>query len=96
MSGIVERLRFCLRDWNGKDRFHFFSVNALLVREAADHIEQLEARVERLEGALREIAAYDDERASAHLASEGSYAMFDEPGNVEIARQALGEGKKDG
>jgi hypothetical protein len=42
--------------------------------------------------ALKKIAAYDDAAASAYLRATGSYASFDEPKSVEIARTAL-EGK---
>jgi len=46
-------------------------------------------RIERLEGALREIASFNDKDASEHLERTGSYSLFDEPGSVEVARAAL-------
>jgi hypothetical protein len=47
------------------------------------------ARLEKAEAALKQIASYDDEGANHRLAATGSYALFDEPGSVEIARAAL-------
>ena len=53
-----------------------------------------------LREALTKIATFDDLFASDRLATNGSYGAFDEPGSVEIAREALaaieqaaGEGK---
>ena len=40
---------------------------------------------------LREMAAFDDTRASNHLAATGSYSYFDEPQAVRAARRALKE-----
>jgi hypothetical protein len=45
----------------------------------------------KLREALERIAAFDDEGASRRLASTGSFALFDEPGSVEIARAALAD-----
>ena len=42
-----------------------------------------------LVNALRKIAAFGDTGANEHLARTGSYALFDEPGAVQIAREAL-------
>ena len=39
--------------------------------------------------ALEEIACFDDQGGTAHLAATGSYGRFDEPASVKIARQAL-------
>jgi RecJ-like exonuclease len=50
--------------------------------KAANHHEGL---VE----ALREIAAFDDTNANRHLEMTGSYAAFDEPASVAIARAIL-------
>ncbi len=47
------------------------------------------ARIAHLEAALTKIASFDDVGASQRLASSGSYARFDEPGSVQIAREAL-------
>jgi hypothetical protein len=44
---------------------------------------------EKFREALTKIAAYDDAAASAYLRATGSYAHFDEPKAVEIARTAL-------
>ena len=49
------------------------------------------ARVRKLETALTEIACFDDQGANQRLANTGSYSMFDEPGSVEQAREALKE-----
>ena len=51
------------------------------------------ARIAHLETALRQIAAFDDKGASERLTASGSYARFDEPGSVKIAREALGRGR---
>jgi hypothetical protein len=48
--------------------------------------------VERLQAALKRIACLGDSGANERLARTGSYSMFDEPGSVEIAREALGNG----
>lgn len=39
--------------------------------------------------ALTRIAAFDDTGANERLARDGSYASFDEPSSVQIAREAL-------
>lgn len=44
----------------------------------------------KLKAALTKIAALKDSLASQYLANTGSYDAFDEPGAVEIAREALG------
>jgi hypothetical protein len=48
-----------------------------------------EATLASVREALRKIAAFDDKDASSMLALTGSYGMFDEPGSVQIAREAL-------
>lgn len=45
--------------------------------------------VEVMGAALHQLAAFDDQRASAHLAETGSYAAFDSPDSVKVAREAL-------
>jgi hypothetical protein len=40
---------------------------------------------------LNQIACLDDELANMHLKMTGSYACFDEPGSVRIAREILAE-----
>jgi hypothetical protein len=47
----------------------------------------------KLAEALRKIACFDDESANERLRRTGgdSYALFDEPGSVQIAREALRE-----
>lgn len=49
---LVKRLRFSLRDWDGKSRFHFPQINALTVDEAADCIEAQAAEIERFKQSL--------------------------------------------
>lgn len=44
---------------------------------------------ERLREALRQIAAFNDEGANVALRKHGSYSGFDEPGAVQVAREAL-------
>lgn len=41
--------------------------------------------------ALTRIAALDDDGANQHLETTGSYGRFDEPGSVQVAREALQE-----
>lgn len=48
------------------------------------------APMPRFDPALIDMAAYHDERASAHLDATGSFAWFDEPAAVQSARAALG------
>lgn len=48
------------------------------------------ALLERYRNALIKIACLDDKGANDRLKVRGSYAAFDEPGSVEIARKALG------
>jgi len=76
MSDLVNRLR---------DQEKSFSEDWLVMLEASDRIEALEA-------ALQRIAAYDDKLANDRLLETGSYGSFDEPGSVQVARRAL-EGK---
>lgn len=54
----------------------------LLMENAADRIEKLEA-------GLTKIACFDDVGANDYLKAHGSYGRFDEPGSVEIARKTL-------
>lgn len=45
--------------------------------------------IELLLVALHDIAAFDDTSANERLEKTGSFGAFDEPGSVEIAREAL-------
>ena len=62
-DALERGLRFALRDWKGReDRYHFPSINALTIAEAADAIAELRARNEALreangilEDALQEV-----------------------------------------
>ncbi len=54
-SDLIERLRFELRDWDGKSRLHFPEINALTISQAADHIASLEAEVAALRTGLEQI-----------------------------------------
>lgn len=38
---------------------------------------------------LKMIASLDDKMANHHLETTGSYACFDEPGSVRVAREIL-------
>lgn len=60
--------------------------NAAFIVRAVNAHDELIAALER-------IAAFDDVMASNHLAQTGSYAQFDEPASVEIARAALAKAK---
>ena len=48
-----------------------------------------EAREAKCVEALTKIATFDDKGANYHLEHTGSFAQFDEPGSVQIAREAL-------
>jgi len=63
------------------------------IRAAKDNVPALLDALERYEKALREIASIDDKFGNAHLNAGGSYAAFDEPGSVKLARAALEETK---
>lgn len=62
-DALDKSLRFALRDWKGReDRYHFPSINALTISEAADAIADLRARNDALveangvlEDALQEV-----------------------------------------
>lgn len=49
--------------------------------------EKMRWLIERLES----VACLDDKLANMHLEKTGSYACFDEPGSVKIAREILKE-----
>lgn len=50
-----------------------------------------EAKAHLIWDALVRLAAYDDEGANAYLRRTGSYAMFDEPSAVALARRVLSD-----
>lgn len=50
---------------------------------------EVAAHIEELESALRKIASFNDEHGERHLTFHGSYAGFDEPASVKLARAAL-------
>jgi len=56
-DGLVKRLRFALRDWKADDRFHFPSVNAATIKEAADRIERLQAELAKARAQERDAIA---------------------------------------
>lgn len=53
-----------------------------------DELETLRADNKRYEEALDKISAYDDAYANSRLRDTGSYASFDNPEAVKIARAA--------
>jgi hypothetical protein len=83
IDAIVKNLR--LMETKGYGPVGFIRTCA----EAATALESHRGRVEVLEKALKEIACFDDDAAGAYLKNHSSYARFDEPGSVEIARAAL-------
>ena len=89
MSDLVERLRKRADHWKqnklGRLEYEIYD-------DAADLIQSQAARIKVLEEALENIAAFHDIQASRRCDNTGSYALFDEPGSVEIARQALKTG----
>lgn len=67
-----------------------------LAEKIEKRTEELHAQIAKLvrernilRGALIKIAAFDDGMANDALGARGSYALFDEPGSVAIARDAL-------
>lgn len=58
-------------------------------KHAAEEIVDLRAKCIRFHEALMRLACWDDEAANARLKATGSYGLFDEPGSVFIARNAL-------
>jgi len=58
-------------------------------QENFERAEASEAEAARLREALEKIAAFDDSAANTHLRVTGSYAGFDDPASVAIARAAL-------
>ena len=97
---LVERLRAACIDWNDTPMQDAEEPRVILdcatMREAADGLTAITAKVALLTEALAKIAAFYDEAASRHLTHTGSYGAFDEPSSVEIARRALSEPDKEG
>lgn len=72
----VKTRRLGVRQATGNDVLHRLA-----------HVQHAAAKYKT---ALEKIAAYDDTGANARLKATGSYALFDEPGSVQTAREALG------
>lgn len=53
-----------------------------------------DTRIQIYKNALKKIAAFDDAIGCEHLAATGSYAAFDEPASVQLARKTLADGNK--
>ena len=68
---------------------NFTAAARTLIPDMADALAAALGRVEVLERALTEIAAFDDVGACQYHDRTGGYAAFDEPGAVETARAAL-------
>lgn len=62
-----------------------------LRQRAADALIAVCAENDRLREAFVGIAAFDDEGANLRLKTTGSYALFDEPGAVQVAREILSQ-----
>lgn len=72
------------------------AARTLSERRYAPLLDHLATALERLGEALEQIAAFDDRAANERLKYVGSWGGFDEPGSVQVARQALhprGEGE---
>ena len=78
---------------SGVDKLYGNGICDPVIAEAnklfSDEVVTLQSRLERMEGALETIAAFNDEFANMRLEKTGSYGGFDEPGSVSTARQAL-------
>ena len=72
-----------------------FSIANEVVGQLQDEIKVKDAQIEKLVEALRSIACYEDDAAGRMLANTGSYAGFDEPGSVFMARKALAQYEKE-
>jgi len=83
---LRQRVRFLAEKMPPRERFDVPSLEA-----AADALDQSLAEIERLREALEDITCFDDTAANAYLKNHGSHTMFDEPGSVKIARDALKE-----
>lgn len=83
MSELTDKLRATyVEDYAGQK----------IVGAAADEIERLQGLVDCLGvamNALQEIGAYSDRAAHDRLKKTGSYGSFDEPGSVQISREAM-------
>lgn len=62
--------------------------------KAAEALTRALQAVEVMGAALHQLAAFDDQRASAHLAETGSCAWFDSSDSVKVAREALAKVKE--
>lgn len=54
-------------------------------------MQDVEDLLNTYEIALEKIATIDDKKAWEHLENSGTYGWFDNPEDVKIAREALGE-----
>ena len=52
-------------------------------------LTRLADALERMQGALKRIAALDDVKANKWLQDTGAWGRFDEPASVQVARTAL-------
>ncbi len=91
MDDLVKRLRFELRDWNGKNRFAFKKVNALVIAEAADRIKALQAEVARYRKGLTQIAGSHWERWGICQTDIDEIPDLSGDESMNLARQLLGE-----
>lgn len=83
LVGAVQKIEG--HDWRDWRRY----VEAGDINTILAYVREQDERLSRYSDALVEIGAYDDGRASDALKSTGSYSAFDEPGSVQIAREAL-------
>jgi hypothetical protein len=57
--------------------------------EGPSELDLVYEELSALKAALKSIAAFDDDYANRRLRDTGSYGYFDEPGSVQVAREAL-------
>lgn len=98
---IVDLLRFELRDWDGKSRTHFPSINALAIQNASDEIVELRGRLAAAEAAQLNLVRRAEhfrnggiERA-AHEIEELSKRPSTQWGEIVRAIRALKEEERD-
>ena len=91
-AGAAEIIQEDGRPWDEQGRknmAHIARLSPERVRSAFSELLAARKKLAKLEAALNQIAAWDDDLANQRLKLFGTYSSFDEPGSVQIARHAL-------